>query len=131
MTHRLLMTLTLTATFGDVAMGGGSPLIGDAARRASPTLFADPNYRQQILAGVLDAYTPADSEEAGWVGLTSKEVGQAFRRADADSVEQADAYNVVPNPEPSSMAVWTAIVCSLLAIAHAVRQRKVPAPAAV
>ena len=129
MTNRLLTSLTLISMVGGVAKAGETPLLGDAARRSSATLFADPVYRQQTLAGALDAYAPADSDEAGWVGLTSKEVGQAFRRADADSVAQADAYVVVPNPEPSSMAVWTAIVCSLLAMAHAVRQRKAPAPA--
>src|SRR4051812_47768474 len=112
MTNRLLTSLTLISMIDGPAKAGETPLLGDAARRSSPTLFADPVYRQQTLAGVLDAYAPVDSDEAGWVGLTSKEVGQAFRRADADSVAQSDAYTVVPNPEPSSMAVWTAIVCS-------------------
>jgi len=130
MTNRLWTSLAaLGLTIAGDAQAGDTPLLGDAARRSSPTLFADDAYRQQALASVLDDYTPSDPDEAGWVGLTSKEVGLAFRRADADSVAKADAYTVVPNPEPSSMAVWTAIVCSLLAIAHGLRQRKAPAPA--
>ena len=130
MTYRLWTSLAaLGMTIGVDAKAGEPPLLGDAARRSSPMLFADDAYRQQALAGVLDEYTPSDPDEAGWVGLTSKEVGLAFRHAGADSVAKADAYTVVPNPEPSSMAVWSAIVCSLLAIAHAVRQRKSPAPA--
>jgi hypothetical protein len=132
MTYRLWTSLAaLGLMIGGSAQAGDTPMLGDAARRSSPALFSDAAsaYRQQALASVLDDYTPPDPDEAGWVGLTSKEVGLAFRRADADSVAKADAYTVVPNPEPSSMAVWTAIVCSLLAIAHGLRQRKTPAPA--
>jgi len=130
MTYRLWTSLTIVGmAVGVQVHAGDSPLLGDASRRSSPVLFADPVYRQQALAHVLDGYEPADADEAGWVGLTSREVGQVFRRADADSVARADAYTVVPNPEPSSMAVWSAIVCSLLAIAHGLRQRKAPAPA--
>jgi hypothetical protein len=131
MTNRLWTSLAaLGLTIGGHVQAGDAPMLGDAARRSSPSLFADAAYRQKALASVLDEYTPSDSDEAGWVGLTSKEVGLAFRRAGADSVAKADAYTVVPNPEPSSMAVWTAIVCSLLAIAHGLRQRQSPAPGA-
>ena len=87
MTNRLWTSLAaLGLTIAGDAQAGDTPLLGDAARRSSPSLFADAAYRQKALASVLDEYTPSDSDEAGWVGLTSKEVGLAFRRADADSV---------------------------------------------
>ena len=129
MTNRLFGTMIILGLTADFASAGETPMIGDAARRSSPALFADVNYRQQTLASVLDDYSPSDPAEAGWVGLTSKEVGRAFRKADADTVAAADAHSVVPNPEPSSMAVWTAVCCGLLAMAHGLRHRKTPAPA--
>ena len=131
MTNRLWTSLAaLGLTIAGDVQASDTPLLGDAARRSSPSLFADAAYRQRALSSVLDDYSPSDPDEAGWIGLTSKEVGLAFRRADADSVAKADAYTVVPNPEPSSMAVWTAIGCGLLAMAHALRHRKTAAPAA-
>jgi hypothetical protein len=130
MTNRLLTTLTaLGLTAACNVQAGETPMLGDAARRSSPSLFSDAAYRQQALSPALDAYVPSDPEEAGWVGLTSKEVGRVFRQADAETVAKVDAYSVIPNPEPSSIAVWTAIGCGLLAMAHALRQRKAPVAA--
>jgi len=130
MTNRLFaIMISLGFSAASHLQAGETPLLGDAARRSSPSLFADTNYRLQTLARALADYSPADPAEAGWVGLTSREVDQAFRKADANSVAQADMHSVVPNPEPSSVAIWTAIGCGLLAMAHGLRQRKAPAPA--
>ena len=122
MTNRLLTVLT-TIGLVSTAIGGDAPLIGDAARRSSPALFEDDHYRQQALSAVLDDYVANDPDEAGWAGLTSKDLGRAFRQSGG---ERIDPHSVIPNPEPSSMAVWTALICGLLAAAHGVRQRKSP-----
>ena len=125
MTYRLLTAMT-AIVLGDSGCAGDSPLLGDAARRSSPSLFADPEYRSQVLARTFENYMPSDPDEAGWVGLTSKDLDRAFQRMGASSDVRVDAHSVIPNPEPSSMAVWTALVCGLLAAAHGLRQRKSP-----
>jgi hypothetical protein len=129
MTYRLTTMMILFA-FQASASADDSPLLGEAARKASPTLFADPEYRSAVLARAFDDYVAADPDEAGWVGLTSKDLDRAFRRIGADSAVRVDSHSVIPNPEPSSIAIWAALGCGLLAAAHGVRQRKSPGLAA-
>ena len=124
MTNRLLAALTTFAMTAPVCCAD-APLLGDAARKSSPALFADDHCRQQSLAA-LDDYVAVDPDEAGWVGLTSKELGRAFRRPESGMMTRIDPHSVIPNPEPSSLAIWTALGCGLLAAAHGLRQRKSP-----
>jgi F0F1-type ATP synthase membrane subunit c/vacuolar-type H+-ATPase subunit K len=105
------------------AASGPGAAYGGAARSASPTLFADDNYRRTSLAQVLDAYHPVDSDESGWAGLTSRDVGNLFREIGAGAPDIAST-SVIPNPEPSSLAVWAALACGLIAVAHGLRQRR-------